>query len=104
MTAVKNMLLELRAIDPRLELVTSIIAGFPSETVEELNDTIEFCQAIQFNQVFCHGYSARPGVESTHFSGQLSDLEIQERCNLVKSRLGGMVTIMTIPGVGAFTA
>lgn len=104
MTDVKNMLIELRSINPVLELITSIIVGFPSETMEELNDTIEFCQAVAFSQVFCHGYSARPGVESTTLSGQLPAHEIEERCALAKARLGSMISIMTIPGSGAFMA
>ena len=103
MDRVKKMLIELKDNNPSLKLITSIIVGFPSETMEELNDTIDFCKQVGFNQLYCHGYSARPNTDSSKLPGQLSTEEIKERCFLVKSRLGNMVTLVTIPGIGAKT-
>ena len=100
MARAKEVLIELRNLNPSLELITSIIVGFPSETRDELNDTIEFCKQVGFNKLYCHGYSARPDVDSTKLPGQLSAEEIKERCLYVKSKLGNMVTLITLPGFG----
>ena len=101
MGRVKEMLVELRDKNPSLNLISSIIVGFPSETMKELDDTVEFCNKVSFNQLYCHGYSARPNTDSSKLPGQLTTEEIRERCLLVKSRLGNMVTLATIPGTGA---
>ena len=100
MNRAKEMLVEIKNLNPSIELTTSIIVGFPSETMEELNDTIEFCKQVDFNKLFCHGYSARPNVDSAKLPGQLSAEEIKERCLYVKSKLGNMVTLITLPGFG----
>jgi len=101
MNHAKDMLIELKNGNSSFELITSIIVGFPSETMEELNDTIKFCKEVGFNTIYCHGYSVRPNVDSAKFQGQLSSEEIKERCLFVESQLGDSVVIMTFPGDGA---
>jgi len=101
MDRVKKHLQELAAVDPLLILRTSIIAGFPSEKLEELDETIDFCREVGFKKIYWHGYSNRPGVESSQLPGQLSLEEIEYRCEYVHSCLGDRVTISTIPGRGA---
>jgi threonylcarbamoyladenosine tRNA methylthiotransferase MtaB len=86
MDHVKDMLIELKSISP-VEIGTSIIAGFPSETEEELNDTIEFCEQVDFDWIYCHDFSARPGTVAAKLPGQFSPEEILERSRLVRSRL-----------------
>lgn len=86
MARVRDMLLELKSINS-LMIGTSIIVGFPSETREDLNDTIEFCEQVGFDWIYCHSFSARPGTVAAKLSCQLSPEEILERSRLVKSRL-----------------
>jgi threonylcarbamoyladenosine tRNA methylthiotransferase MtaB len=86
MARVRDMLLELKSINS-VKIGTSIIVGFPSETEEELYDTIEFCEQVGFDWVYCHGFSARPGTVAAELPGQLSPEEILERSRLVRSRL-----------------
>lgn len=43
-----------------LYLTTDIIVGFPSETKNEFNETVEILNQIQFNKVFLAYYSERP--------------------------------------------
>lgn len=95
MGVVKNMLMELKRINPSLILGTSIIIGFPSETEDELNETIEFCEQVSFKWIWCHGFSPRPKTAATKFPGQLSPGEIAKRCRLVRSRLGSKTKLYT---------
>ena len=78
MDHVKDMLLELKIINS-VKIGTSIIVGFPSETREELNDTIEFCEQVGFDWVWCHSFSARPETVAAKLPGQLTPEEIFER-------------------------
>jgi tRNA A37 methylthiotransferase MiaB len=98
MDAVKRMLLETRRLGgAELKMGTSLIAGFPSETMSELEETLEFCAQVGFDWVWCHSYSARPETAAAALPGQHSSEEILRRSQLVKSRLGkqSMVTTAT---------
>lgn len=95
------MLRELKKANPDIVLITSIIVGFPSETQAEMEDTIRYCKAIGFTHIYCHGYSARPDVDSTKLDGQHSHEEIKRRCDFVKEQLGKAIAVITMPGYGA---
>lgn len=100
MDKIKAMLKELKSIDPSLHLATSIIVGFPTETMVDVDETIEFCLDVGFDHVFCHGYSERPNVESAKLEDKFTAEQIKERCQYVKTKLGKIAAIVTIPGEG----
>lgn len=96
MQAVKQMLLEIRRLGgPELKMGTSLIAGFPSETMGELEETLEFCEQVGFDWVWCHSYSARPETPAAGLPGQLDAAEILRRSQLVKSRLSKQSVVTT---------
>ena len=77
MDAVKRMLIDIKkSASSKFKMGTSLIVGFPSETVEELNETIAFCSQIEFDWVWCHSFSARPGTPAGILSGQIPADEI----------------------------
>ena len=82
----RDKFLELKS-GGRVKLGTSIIVGFPSETREELEDTIEFCRQVGFDFLICHGFSARPETEAAKLPNQVPPEEISERRKLVRSAL-----------------
>jgi tRNA A37 methylthiotransferase MiaB len=98
MQRVKKMLIEIGEASPALQMITSIIIGFPSETQEELDETLQFCQDVGFNQVYCHGYSTRPGVDSAALPGQHSAAEISRRLAHARACLGEQAACLTDPG------
>ena len=76
----KRMLLELKEAAPKdFRIGTSVIVGFPSETEEELRDTVDFCNDMKFDWIYCHGFSARPGTPAADLPGQFSDAEVKDR-------------------------
>ncbi len=96
MNAVKQMLVEVRKLAPRrFKLGTSLIVGFPSETIQELDETIEFCSQVGFDWVWCHSFSARPETPAAALADQIPDEEILRRANLVRSRLAGTALVTT---------
>jgi tRNA-2-methylthio-N6-dimethylallyladenosine synthase len=62
-----------------------VIVGFPSETEEELSDTINTCNAVNFDWIWCHGFSARPGTPASAYPGRLSDQAVLERVSLFQA-------------------
>jgi tRNA A37 methylthiotransferase MiaB len=97
MNKIKKMLINLKAANPSLHLITSIIVSFPSETKRELGDTIQFCKDVGFDQIYCHGYSARPGIKSLSFPGQHSEKLISKRLKYTHEWLGSQVACVTDP-------
>lgn len=53
---------KLRRCSPHLAITTDIIVGFPSETKEEFEETLQLVEAVQFDQIYAFSYSPRPGT------------------------------------------
>ncbi len=49
-----------RAAIPGLAITTDVLVGFPGETDEQAQNTIEFCRSIGFDRMHVFRYSARP--------------------------------------------
>ena len=54
----------LRAEFPDMSLTTDIITGFPGETEEEFNETIEFARKLKFAKIHVFPYSEREGTKA----------------------------------------
>ena len=60
-------------------LQTSIIAGFPTETDGEFEDTLAFLRAVRFDKVLVHFYSDMPNTESSILSGKVEKADMLRR-------------------------
>lgn len=56
----KDRLRRLRERCPHMALSTDIIVGFPDETEEEFQDTLEILKEIEYDEIFAFMYSSRP--------------------------------------------
>ncbi len=96
MEAVQQMLVEIRQAAnrraPAFKLGTSLIVGFPSETSQEVDDTIQYCREVGFDWVWCHSFSARPETPAARLPDQIPAEEILNRAHRVKSQVQGMRT------------
>jgi len=68
-----------RELIPGLSLTTDLIAGFPDETDEDFQKTLELMQAVEFDNAFTFQYSPRPGTDAVKFSGQVPEQVRHER-------------------------
>lgn len=64
---------ELRAIFPHISLTTDIIVGFPGETDEMFEETIENLKTIGFNELHVFPYSKRNGTPAAKMDNQVDD-------------------------------
>jgi tRNA-2-methylthio-N6-dimethylallyladenosine synthase len=68
---------------PDISLSTDIIVGFPSESLEDFNDTMELLKVIEFDSIFAFAYSDRSSAPAAKFSDQLEEREKKRRLNLL---------------------
>lgn len=58
---------------PGVVLSTDIIVGFPGETEEEFQDTLNLVQEVGFETIFAFMYSPRPNTKAAKFDDQIPD-------------------------------
>jgi tRNA-2-methylthio-N6-dimethylallyladenosine synthase len=68
-----------RAAMPDAALSTDIIVGFPGETEEDFQATLDVVAASRFAQAFTFQYSPRPGTPAATLPGQVPKAVVQER-------------------------
>ena len=56
---------------PMLSLSTDIICGFPGETDQEFNDTVELAQRCRFTKIHVFPYSKRQGTPAAERADQI---------------------------------
>ncbi|MCQ2772740.1 MAG: tRNA (N(6)-L-threonylcarbamoyladenosine(37)-C(2))-methylthiotransferase MtaB [Bacilli bacterium] len=57
-----NTLNTIREIRPDIAITTDVIVGFPGETEEEFQETLDFCRRARFAEIHVFPYSARKGT------------------------------------------
>lgn len=63
----------IRKYMPQAGITTDIIVGFPGETEEEFNETMEFVKAIGFSRIHVFKYSVREGTKAAEMKDQVDD-------------------------------
>jgi tRNA-2-methylthio-N6-dimethylallyladenosine synthase len=78
-----DKILELKKQCPDISLSTDIIVGFPSETLEDFNDTLDLIRVVEFDSIFAFAYSSRSSAPAAKFSAQVDEKEKLDRLNLL---------------------
>lgn len=68
---------------PKVLLGTGVILGFPGETEEDFDQTIELLKHIRFNTITYHIYSDRPSTEASKMEHKITLDEIRKRESLL---------------------
>ncbi len=68
-----------RRIIPDLAVSTDIIVGFPGETEDDFQATLDVVAAARFDQAFTFQYSPRSGTPAATMEGQIDKPVVQER-------------------------
>lgn len=72
---------KIRAALPNVSLTTDLIVGFPGETDEDFQETLNFIRAVEFDAAFTFIYSKRSGTPAATFANQIDDETKHRRLN-----------------------
>ncbi|MFJ9363578.1 tRNA (N6-isopentenyl adenosine(37)-C2)-methylthiotransferase MiaB [Nocardia sp. NPDC101769] len=70
---------KVRAVMPHAAITTDIIVGFPGETEEDFQATLDVVRQARFTSAFTFQYSIRPGTPAATMPDQLPKEVVQER-------------------------
>jgi threonylcarbamoyladenosine tRNA methylthiotransferase MtaB len=80
----------IRRMLPDAAIGADVIVGFPGETEEDFDNTLEFIRQLPFTYLHVFSFSARPGTEATKFVGSaLPALVIRERARILRALAQG---------------
>lgn len=80
----KESVQRLRKVWEDVAITTDIIVGFPGETEEEFQETVEFVQEVGFAQVHLFPYSKREGTVAAKMKDQVESAIKDERMKVLK--------------------
>ena len=64
---------------PGVSLTTDIIVGFPGETEEDFDDTLDVVSRVKFSNAFTFIYSKRPGTPAAEMENQIDETTVKRR-------------------------
>ncbi len=108
-----QILAEVRAAMPDAAISTDIIVGFPGETEDDFQATLDVVEQARFAQAFTFQYSIRPGTPAATMPDQLPKHVVQERyerliklCERIaweenKTQVGRRLEVLVAEGEGS---
>jgi tRNA-2-methylthio-N6-dimethylallyladenosine synthase len=78
-----NIIQALKSRVPDIAVTTDIIVGFPGETEEDFQQTLEMMDLVQFDQSYSYAFSARPGTAAASMQEFLTQEEKLERLQVL---------------------
>jgi tRNA-2-methylthio-N6-dimethylallyladenosine synthase len=70
---------KIRSTLPGVGISTDIIVGFPGETEEDFNDTINLMNEVKFDSAYTFKYSPRKGTKATEYDDHIDENIKQDR-------------------------
>jgi len=68
---------------PEIEITTDIIVGFPGETDEDFEATVDLIRQVAFDGLFVFNYSDRPQTPASRFGNKVSDAVSNRRLQVI---------------------
>ena len=75
----KNKIKEIRKIRPEISISTDVIVGFPGESEELFQTTINTCREIEFSKLHVFPFSERKGTKASFLDGKIDNKEKKDR-------------------------
>lgn len=83
----KSKIRKLRKVRPDIRLSTDIIVGFPGETDDDFQDTMNLVHEIGFDTSFSFIYSPRPGTPAANLADETPMEVKKQRLQILQNRL-----------------
>jgi tRNA-2-methylthio-N6-dimethylallyladenosine synthase len=74
----------LRQVCPTISITSDIIVGFPGETENDYQETIDMMEKIRFDSTFSFKYSERKGTAAEKLGGKIDEREKQRRLKFLQ--------------------
>ena len=74
---------KLRIACPGIAVTTDIIVGFPGETQQDFQETLELIKSVEYDSLFAFKYSDRPNVPAARLPGKIAENEKKDRLTQV---------------------
>ncbi|RPI41664.1 MAG: radical SAM protein, partial [Bacteroidetes bacterium] len=84
-TSFMEILGKFRKNDPDFNFTTDIIVGFPGETEEDFNRTVEVAREAMFSHIHTFRYSRRKGTRADRMENQVPERVKAERSELIRN-------------------
>ncbi len=91
---------KLRKEIPDIAITTDIIVGFPGESAEDVDDTIDVIKKARFNGAFTFIYSKRTGTPAAIMEDQVPEAEAKKNFNRVLEALNPVIYELNSEKVG----
>ncbi len=78
---------KIRAAMPDISLTTDIMVGFPGETEEDFQETLDVVEKVKFDQAFTFIYSKRTGTPASAMDNQIAADVVKDRFNRLLERV-----------------
>ena len=75
----KNKIKEIRKIRPEISISTDVIVGFPGESEELFQTTINTCREIEFSKLHVFPFSERKGTKAALMDNKIDNREKKDR-------------------------
>ena len=72
---------------PEISFSSDFIVGFPGETQEDFQNTLDIIDEVKFDESFSFIYSPRPNTPAAKMEDDVSPLEKKERLNVLQEKL-----------------
>ena len=79
---------KIKAAIPDIAITTDIIVGFPGETEEDFEETLDVVRYAKFSSAFTFIYSKRTGTPAASFPDQVDEATINERFDRLLKEVG----------------
>lgn len=79
-----NIVEKLKRADENISISTDIIVGFPGETNEDFNDTLDVVKKVKFDQIYMFIYSKRVGTKAAKMEDNTPNEEKVRRLETLK--------------------
>ncbi len=98
----KSMMRKLRRVRPDISISSDFIVGFPGETEEDFQMTINLVHTIGFDQSFSFIYSPRPGTPAANLADDIPPQEKKHRLHRLNQCLDHYAAEISERMVGTF--
>ncbi len=99
----KSKIRKLRKIRPDISLSSDFIIGFPGETDDDFEATMNLIAEIGFDHSFSFIYSKRPGTPAATFNDDVPAETKKQRLNILQTRINSMAMEISHNMVGEIT-